>query len=496
MWLNMLILPAFYLKPSSDGIKHNATVFLSDHGSESVPEYFLRHPDPSLPASKNRYAVALYDIFNPEILFGEILLIPQWTVPTLSQEEIRANRGTPPVPQPLLPTEFTIQLYNPDQQVLVKSFPGSWNSAPYWEFEMPQQSFRQPSNSTLDRTQSDPTAVETTPKSIFKWKKDGKLSKDYVCSLSGKSTSVYSTKRKHKEPDITIALFRHLREITIYEPNLSRVDIEDFKGLEVVLLLGAVVLREVFHGQLKDVFNIVDFPARNDNDSEFRKISNNLPVSPPNLDPALYSAGNLSQPPPIRSQKLPLRIQTPVSRPPPTDPRSQWEIDLETARLKKQVEHEERERRRLEHAETKRVKKMIEAEEREARAKQAEIDKETERLKKLYSAEQRPAQAGTRLRLPSHQDHPPQSSTPLTQTSIPRPRSATAGSTTQDRTPRNHAGPQLQTTKNSPSTGFFGRSHLAQNEVDRVKPKRSLFGMRSVSDEQPRRVAKKQSAIW
>lgn len=492
----MLILSAFYLKPSSDGVKHNATVFLSHHGSESVPEYFLRHPDPSLPASKNRYAVALYDIFNPEILFGEILLIPQWTVPTLSQEEIRANRGAPPVPQPLLPTEFTIQLYNPDQQVSVKSFPGSWNSAPYWEFEMPQQSFRQPSNSTLDRTQSDPTAVETTPKSIFKWKKGGKLSKDYVCSLSGKSTSLYSTKRRHKEPDITIALFRHLREIIIYEPNLSRVDMEDFKGLEVVLLLGAVVLREVFNGQLKDVFNIVDLPARDGNDSELRNPPNNLPMSPPKVGPALYSASNLSHPSPIRSQKLPLRIQTPSSQPPPTDPRSQWEIDSETARLKKQVEHEERERRRLEHAETKRVKKMVEAEERKARAKQIEIDKETERLKKLYSAEQRPAQAGTRPRLPTHHDRPPQSSTPLKQNPLPRPRSAAAGSTPQTRTSRKPAGPQLQIAKNPSSTGFLGRSYLAQNEVNRVKPKRSLFGMRSVSDEQPRRIAKKQSTIW
>lgn len=492
----MLTFSAFYLKPSSDGVKHNATLLLSYLGSEAVPEYFLRHPDPSLAASKNKYAVALYDIFNPEILFGEILIIPRWTQPTLSQEEIRANKGVPPAPQPILPTEFTIQLYNPDQQVVVKSLPGSWNSAPYWEFEMPQRSFRQPSNSTLDRTQSDPTAVETTPKSIFKWKKDGKLSKDYVCSFAGKSTNLHSTRRKHKEPDITIALFKHLREITIYEPNLSRVDMEDFKGLEVVLLLGAVVLREVFSGQLKDVFNIVDLPTGDGNDADPRKTSNIVPAIFSSSDSASYPTASVSQSSSARTQKLPLRIQTQNPNLPPSDPRSQWVIDLETARLKKQVEQEERARRRLEHAETKRVKKMVEAEEREARAKQAEIDKETERLKSLYAVEPRPASASKRSHVPSHQDRPRQSSAPLPPVSIPRPRSAAAGSTAQNPTSRRPSGPHQPTPKNPSSSGFFGRSHSPQDEANRVKAKRSLFGLRSISDQQSRRLAKKQSAVW
>ena len=498
MRLGMLTASAFYLKPSNDGVRHNATVLLSHHGSEAVPEYSLRHPDPSLPASKNKYAVALYDIYNPEILFGEILLIPQWTQPSLSQEEIRANKGVPPAPQPILPTEFIIQLYNPDQQVVLRSLPGSWNSAPYWEFEMPQRSFRQPSNSTLDRTQSDPTAVETTPKSIFKWKKDGKLSKDYVCSFAGKSTSLQSAKRKHKEPDITVALFRHLREITIYEPNLSRVEIEDFKGLEVVLLLGAVVLREVFSGQLKDAFNIVDLPSRDSNDNDPRKTSNVMPAVFSSSDSASYSAESVSQSSSARNQNLPLRIQTPKSSLPPTDPRSQWAIDLETARLKKQVEHEERERRRLEQAETKRVKKMVEAEEREARAKQAEIDKETKRLKSLYAVEQRLAPASKLSHPPSRQDRPRQTSTPLPSASLPKPRSAATGSTTHSPNPtsRRSSGPYHLTPKNLSSSGFSGGSHSPQDEANRVKAKRSFFGLRSLSDQQPRRLAKKQSAVW
>ena len=80
----------------------------------------------------------------------------------------------------------------------------------------------------LDRSQNDPAAAETTPKITFRWKRDGKLSKDLICVISGKSNDPDTGKRRgHKEPDITIALFRNLREMTLYETNLNRVDVED-----------------------------------------------------------------------------------------------------------------------------------------------------------------------------------------------------------------------------------------------------------------------------
>lgn len=370
------------MRSSNDGVKHNASVLLSHYGSDALPEYSLRHPDPSLPGSKNRYAVALYDIYNPDILFAEVLLIPEWTQPNPSQEQIRLNGGVPPPPQPVLPTEFTIQLYNPDQQTIVKWRAGGWGSTGYWEFEMPQQSFRKPSTSVLDRTQNDPTASETTPKLGFKWKKDGKLSKDYVCTLSGKSANPDGSKRRNREPDITIALFRHFKEITVYEPNLSRVEMEDLKGLEVVLLLGAIVIREVFSTNLREAFNISETPSRRSS-AEHNSTTHSLTrPSNPDLPPRRHRQSSLpsdpAPPPPPGSD-----------RPPPTDPRSQWELDLETARLRKAVEAEQRDRRRAEDAETKRVKRMLEEEKRKAREKQREIDRETERLRRLYGKEQR-----------------------------------------------------------------------------------------------------------
>lgn len=268
---------------------------------------------------------------------------------------------------------------------------------------MPQQSFRQPSNSSIDRTQNDPTASETTPKVSFKWKKESKFGKDYVCAIAGRSTNPDGSKRKQKEPDIPVALFKGLREITLYESNLSRVEMEDPKGLEVVLLLGAIVIREVYNGHMQESFNITNTSPQVPiiaEPSQPRRSSK--PSMPPRLT---------QQAPAAQSPRIPLQTQSPNPRPPPTDPRSQWEIDAETARLKKQVEEEQRQRKRAEHAETKRVKKMIEKEEREAARKQAEIDKETERLQKEFAAEQRQAQqSGTYVRPPVQR---PQSAQPV-----------------------------------------------------------------------------------
>ena len=395
----------------------------------------------------------------------------------------------PPPPQPILPQHFDIQLYNPDQQVRVKHRPATWNSAACWEFEMPVQTFRQPSTSALDRTQSDPTASETTPQINFKWKRDGKLSKDLLCNLSGKSSNPDGSRRKNKEPDIPVAYFRHLREITIYEPNLSRVEMEDPKGLEVVFMLSAAVIRDVYFGHMKEAFNIAE---------DLRQGAAGVAQRTPPLSPNGVSYDNKVPP----SQKLPqdkekrgshhhhnrvqdgdrppLRVQTSSPRPPPTDPRSQWEIDVETARLKKQVEHEERERKRAQRAETKRIKAMVEAEEREARRKQAEIDKETERLRHVFEAEKRQLDQRTvKPVLPPRHSYPQQYKYP----------------------PQYRYSPQQQPYYQQGSGGYLqppgGPSSSGRRSAEpRVKPKRSsFFGLRSNSDDEAERLQKKKSSI-
>ncbi|KAL8715884.1 MAG: hypothetical protein Q9220_000551 [cf. Caloplaca sp. 1 TL-2023] len=485
-------LPTFYLRPSSDGIKHHASVLLAQYGIEAAPAYSVRHPDPALPGSRNRYAVALYDSYNPEVLYGEVLLIPEWTQPSLSQEEIRRNGGVPPPPQPILPSSFIVQLYNPDQQILVQQGVSKWSATPQWVFEMPERSFRQPSLSSIDRTQSDPTASENTPKLRFKWKKEGKLSKDYVCVLSGKNTNPDGSKRKNREPDITLSIFKHLKEITLYEPNLTRVEMEDSKGLELVLLLSSIVIREVYNGHMRETFNVTDVPRRLSNDAPPRRSSAGHAQKQHGNPPRPSTS---PRPPPLSSQQLPLRIQTPSSRPPPTDPRSKWELDAENAQLRKQVEREERERRKAERADTKLAKKMVEEEERRARQKQLEDDKETERLRKVFEKEQKQAQRNPTPSLPPRPSPSPYSQPNLAGWGYPQPPAQRPHSARPYQAP----GPYLQPPgSNASSSIFFGGPSTNNWLPDRRRggPKPSFSRSIDHPGESSKRLMKKQSAVF
>jgi hypothetical protein len=383
-------LPTFYIKPSSGDNPLSSTIYLSQNGSELQPEYTLRRPDPNLPASKNCYAVALYDSYNPEVLFAEVLVRPEWTQPTLSAAEIRAQNGIPPPPVPIVPNNFTVQLYNPDQQVVVRQIPGSWNSSAHWEFEMPQNSFRIPSVSALDRSQDDPAASDITPKVAFKWKRDGKLSKDISCYLAGRTTDT----KKNKEPDIPVAMFKGGKNLTMYEPNMHRVEVEDVKGLEVVLLLSATVTKDIFFNANREMFNIGN-PTVTTSPGVNPKRKNSGPVingggktSPVVMSGAIFNEPprrtNVVPPSQILPSSPPRQQQAAAPRPPPVDPRIQWEIDAETERLKKVVQAEEKARERADREEAKRIQKMIEREDKERRRREAEVEKETERLRKQY----------------------------------------------------------------------------------------------------------------
>lgn len=228
---------------------------------------------------------------------------------------------------------------------------------------MPQRTFRQPSVSTLDRTQSDPAVADFTPKLKFSWRKDGKLTKDLSCVLSGKTTILPESKAKSREPDITISFFRSFREITLYEPNLYRVEMEDFKGLEVVLLLGAVAIRDVFFSHIKDAFNVCDPPT------------GSSPVRSSSVDNKPVASGPLNGATPTS----PDRLQRPRITIPESD---DTPVEAEDARLRRQQGLEAQEEQR-------RTRKLLEAEEKARRKKQAEIDKETKRLQKLYGEEDR-----------------------------------------------------------------------------------------------------------
>lgn len=367
-------LPTFFVRQSADTPLSTALYF-SQNGSEPAPEYAYKRADPSQPQSRNKYAVGLADAFTQDVLYGEVLIEPEWQQPTLSAAEIRAQNGVPPPPVPMIPDGFTIQLYNPDQQVVVKGEKSTWTGKESWEFEMPQQSFKMPSASKLDQ-ETDPTDNILTPKIMFRWKRDSKFSKDMTCFMTGRSLG----KQKSKDPDITVAMYKQGRNsgLTIYEPNLNRVDVEDRKGFEVVLLLSAEVIREIYLFPSRDSFNISGAPPTK------RKNSRPIPAgTPPKASSPVNNAyamsGGLGNIPP--AQSTPPATQQPA---PPPDPRSQVAVDAETRRLQAQVQREEREREKREKEEQKRIKKMLEDEERERRRREAEIEKETEQLRKQF----------------------------------------------------------------------------------------------------------------
>ncbi|KAK3904237.1 hypothetical protein C8A05DRAFT_31967 [Staphylotrichum tortipilum] len=384
-------LPTFRLKPSSDN-PLSSILYFSQNGSEPAAEYLFRRADPALPASRSKYVVALTDPYNAGVVYAEVTLEPEWSQPTLSGAELRAQAqaGAPPAPAvATVPDSFTVQLYNPDQAVTVKMVAGSWNKSDTWEFELPVQTFRAPTTSEIDKEQQStgPAAADLIPRVMFRWKRDGLLSKDMTCYMTG--TRLGS--RKNKEPDITIGLFKASREsiLTVYQPNLHRVEVEDRKGLELVLLLGAEAIKDLWLVPRSDLFNLQGSsgPIANGNKRKNSRpaATSSAPPPAPAAGPTVMS-GALSNVAPAPPASAPAKANGAGAPPPQTKP----DIDAETRRLQAMVEREQREQREREkadRAEQKRIKKMIEDEERERRRREAEVAKETDRLRKVYGVE-------------------------------------------------------------------------------------------------------------
>ncbi|KAF1962677.1 hypothetical protein CC80DRAFT_541830 [Byssothecium circinans] len=512
-------LPTFFLKPSAEKIKHKESFYFTQHGSEPEATYALTSVDPAATAAKNTYAVALFDSHNPDVLYGEVLSKLGWTHPTLSQEEIRKNGGVAPPPQPIFPTEFAIQLYNPDQQVIVKQQTTKWSNTASYEFSMPQTTFRTPSASTLDRSQNDPGADATTPQIHFVWRKEGR--RDMTCYLTGKSTDPTGKKaKKSKEPDIAVALFSGLKEMTIMEPNLYRVEVEDYKGLEVVILLSGAVIRDLFFNNQKESYHILDpYIRKNSGGMRGRKGSSPLEgsnVVPPVMTPqppqqqaapaqpakgaAVKGPYNLpSRNDAKRTSLPPLKTSNQSQSTPRLDPRSQWEIDAETARLKAQVEVEAREQRRQnelarqrrEEEEERKTRQFLQEEERkrqraekERRRRQAEVEQETERLRRQF---------GNQSNLLPPTQSPQRHSAPPMQTQWQRPSHPPV------QPPRPHGqGPYLQPYGLKPaaaSQSTFFSNGLPKPNVNGLK-KKSFWGLRSKSEANANTLKKKQSSMF
>ncbi|KAM0250674.1 hypothetical protein ACHAQJ_008551 [Trichoderma viride] len=353
------------------------TLFYTYNGSDPTRAYTLQRPAPS--SSTNQYALALFDAHQHSVIYGEVLVKPEWPQPTLSAAEIRNQNGSP-ANVPITPDSFSVLLYNPDQSIVVKRNAGGWNRTDSWGFEIPERTFKLPSASKLDQETGSNEVSDLSPKIMFHWKRDGRLNKDMTCYMSGKSVGG----KKSKEPDITVAMYRsekHGDAVCIYEPNMARVEVEDRKGLEVVLLLSAVVVRDLHFAPRQDPFNL-----SSTNTAPVGGVRRgSRPLAPSPSDPTLVSGALADTPSPAQTH-------TPPGRPSPaSNAAKQAEIDAETRRLQAMVAEEERQRReRLAREEEEKTRRMLRQEEEEAaqrRWKQAEIDAETERLRREYGVQ-------------------------------------------------------------------------------------------------------------
>ncbi|PSR78887.1 hypothetical protein BD289DRAFT_463124 [Coniella lustricola] len=457
-------LPTFQFKQRPES-PLAAAVYFSQHGSEPAAEYVFERAHPStVPAAAGHYAVALKDPYAADVVYAEVVVAPDWQQPSLSAAELRAAQhpGQPAIASqqtPIIPDTFTIQLYDPDQTVLVRYSPSSLTRTESWEFEMLSQSFKMPTPSQLDRqadraspgatngtggsdgaatgTSAIKTAADFRPRNMFKWKREGRLTKDMTCYNVGKSLG----KHKSKEPDITVALFKMGREttITVYEPNLQRVEMEDRKGLDIVLVLGAEVIRDLYLAPEKrgDLFNTGHSGSAVTAASGKRKNSRTMTMpttttssssSPtPSPAPSLPGGGN-GPAARARTTSSPLAMSGAIGptgaappsyfhpfTPPPTTTTAanataasttkSHAIDAETLKLMKQMKKEDdeqlkrqaRERQRREAEERRHLEEMLKLEdEQERRRRQAEVDRETERLRQLYGnqGQSTPSRAG------------------------------------------------------------------------------------------------------
>lgn len=391
-------LPTYRFKTSSED-PLTSLLYYTHRGSEPSADYLVKRPPPS--QSHNQYALGIFDVQYASVLYGEALVRPEWTQPTLSAAEVRANGGTP-VSVPQTPSTFSISLYNPDQTVVVKHVNSSW-SKDSWEFEIPEKSFKMPSTSKIDQDAPDPVVADLIPKVNFRWKRDSRMSRDMTCYMSGKTVGG----QKNKEPDITIALFKGGKSdgaVAIYEPNMARVEVEDRKGLEVVLLLSAEIIRDLYLAPRQDPFNTAGAPPPNR--AGRSGSSPQGPNQPLKKQPTLPVAGATMSGALDNTKPLSSHPHPPPSKGP--DHKQQAEIDAEKRRMQAMVEQEKekaREREARDREEQERIRKMLEREEREEQERRKrEVEEETERLRKQYGVQQ---ESGRRPRSPPSPNLPP-----------------------------------------------------------------------------------------
>lgn len=370
---------------------------------------------------QNVYNTTLHDAFVPDILYASITAHPE-----IHPSAATSPGGTPADPKILLPSEFAISLFNPDSTVILEHHHSALRGT-YWEFTLPKTSFLPPTSSKLDAA-SAAAAIAHLPRATFRWRKEGGLMTrpQLRCSLvspanlpSVPGTASSSKKAGANEPDIPIAMFlglgekKGIGEITIIQSNLKRVEVEDLKGLEVVLLLSAMAIGDIWFQPTNQMFNL-NPPIRGSASGTARR-KNSMPLSAAAPTPTVAVSAPEPRSPPTTSPQH--------GKPPPGNAsfaarfqqqqqshqrRHSTPMDVD-AEYSRRLQEEEERRRRIAEKEQEEIRKMLaEEESRERRKREEDVNRETERLKRIYEAERaefmaRGARTAQPQRVPSQQ---------------------------------------------------------------------------------------------
>ncbi|KAG0133828.1 hypothetical protein HOY82DRAFT_668794 [Tuber indicum] len=371
-------LPIFHLTPKAKE-PHITTLTFTVNGSPPTASYIkTREPD-----TDATYSTTLHDAFVPDILYATVIATPEII------QLLPSSPGTPPpLPKVLLPKEFPLQLYNPDSTITV-THNHSTLRGNIWEFSLPKTSFLPPTASRLDAASAaHRNALSHLPRATFRWRKEGGvLSKSMLrCSLVSPANLGNGPKKAGaNEPDIPIATFEGLGDkkgmgdITIYQSNLKRVEVEDLKGLEVALVLSAMAIGDMWFFPTNVMFNLT--PTSNSSpatatavasaNGERRRTSSTSSIPPP------AAVTPTTQHPPRPTYPQNHRTSYPQHTPPPQQRDYQSHKAEEAARRAAQLKKEEEATLRM----------LAEEEARERQRQEMEVEKETQRLRTLYERE-------------------------------------------------------------------------------------------------------------
>ena len=203
------------------------------------------------------------------------------------------------------------------------------------------------------------------------------------------------------EPDIPIATFEGLGDkkgtgdITVYQSNLKRVEVEDLKGLEVVLILSAMAIGDMWFCPTNLMFNLTPTSTSSPvtagvvaNANGGRRRTSSTPSIPPSITvtPTTQHPHHLTFPQNHRTSY-------PQHTPSPAASQRDYQIRKaeEAARRAAQLKQEEQATLRM----------LAEEEARERQRREMEVEKETQRLKMMYERERAAVMQQQQRRRPS-----------------------------------------------------------------------------------------------